>query len=344
MRTASAWAHNPSASAIDRAAGPTRANAGASARTTWMCFWKSAMRHAREARRAARRQNVIGSRHVVAEHRGRVGADEDRSRVAHERDEQVGRRAHQLEVLGGDRVRGIEGARRVVDEDHPAGRVQGRHRLVTPSCRDEQRVERELDPLGHLFVPHDQRDRAAGAVLGLRQEIHRNPGGVDGVVRDDRDLGGAREPVDPDRPEDLALGFHDVHVARADDNVDRAQRARPERHRGHGLRSTDRVHLVDAGDRGGGEDRVVQPTGRVGWRAQHHFGDARDAGGDRRHQNRRREGRAAARYVTAGAIDGHDELGHLDPETNVSRLALLLRLVPCDDLVAGELERGAQFR
>ena len=160
-------------------------------------------------------------------------------------------------MLRRDRVRGVERATGVVDEDHPAAGVERRRGLVAPRGRDQQRVERELDPIGDGLVPDDQRDRAAGTVLGLGEQVDRDPRGIDGVVGDDRDLGRAREPVDADRAEDLALGLDDIRVARTDDHVDRPQRAGAERHRRDRLGAADRVHLVDLGDRRRGEDRVV---------------------------------------------------------------------------------------
>ena len=69
-------------------------------------------------------------------------------------------------------------------------------------------------------------DRAAGTVLGLREQVGRDPRGVDGVVGDDRDLRRAGEPSIADDGRDLALGLGDVRVARADDHVDRGDASR----------------------------------------------------------------------------------------------------------------------
>ncbi len=96
---------------MERAAGPTRASAaGVGAHDVDVLLEVGDAQRAREARRAARRQHVVGAGHVVADHGGRVRADEHRARVAHERHEQVGVDAHELEVLGRDRVRGVDGA------------------------------------------------------------------------------------------------------------------------------------------------------------------------------------------------------------------------------------------
>ncbi len=152
---------------------------------------------------------------------------------------------------------------------------------------DEQRLQREVDPIGHGVVPHDQRDGSARTVFGLGQEIDRDPRRIDGVVRDDRDLGGARDPVDADDAEHLSFGLGDERVAGPDDDVDRPQGTGAERHRRDRLRATDRIDLVDPGDRRRGEDRVVHVPGRVGWRAEHDFAHTGDAGGQHGHQHRR---------------------------------------------------------
>ena len=122
--------------------------------------------------------------------------------------------------------------------------------------------------VGHRLVPGDQPGQAVGAVLGLQDHVDRDEVGVDRGVGDHHDLrrpGERRRHADPALAGHLALGHRHVHVARADDHVDRADRLGAVGHRGDGLRAADPVHLVDAGDGGGGQRHVRHPT--VGARA-----------------------------------------------------------------------------
>ena len=94
--------------------------------------------------------------------------------------------------------------------------------------------------------------------------------------------------------------------------------------RGHRLRAADRVHAVDARDRGGGEHHGLDVTVRRG--TDHD--DVLDAGDfrrDRVHQHRRRIRRLAAGNVDADAIEGR----HLLAEHG----AVVFRVVPrCEPL------------
>ena len=62
-----------------------------------------------EPGRPVRGQHVAGSRHVVADGRGRPEPGEHRARMAHQWHEGLGVRTHQLEVLGSDQVRDRDG-------------------------------------------------------------------------------------------------------------------------------------------------------------------------------------------------------------------------------------------
>ena len=68
-------------------------------------------------------------------------------------------------------------------------------------------------------------DVIVGPVLGLREQVGRDPHRIDRVVRDDRHLGRAGQPVDTDGSEHLPLRFDHVRVAGPDDHVDRLQGA-----------------------------------------------------------------------------------------------------------------------
>ena len=180
-------------------------------------------------------------------------------------------------------------------------------------------------------------------MLGLREQIDGDPRGIDGVVGDDRDLRRAREPVDADGPEDLTLRLGDVRVPGTDDHVDRPHAPAPNAIAAiawappiaytsstSAIAAAARIASSTRPSAPGGEHRIT--SGTPATRAGSTVMSTDDASG------------AAARHVTAGTIDRNDELAHLDAETFVTRLAFALRLVPRDDLVASELERGAQAR
>ena len=96
----------------------------------------------------------------------------------------------------------------------------------------------------------------------------------------------------------------------------------------------------------GGEHRrrAIVPSGRGGVHKAT-AGTPATRAGMRRHQDRRRQRRPPAGHVAAGPIDRDDELPHVDAGARRGRVSVAaLGLVPGDDLVAGELERGAERR
>src|SRR5690349_23835664 len=72
-------------------------------------------------------------------------------------------------------------------------------------------------------------------MLGLREEVHRDPVRLGPAVADDEDLRRSRDHVDADLAEHLALRGSDIGVARADDLVDARHALRAEGE--HGDRS-----------------------------------------------------------------------------------------------------------
>ena len=129
-------------------------------------------------------------------------------------------------------------------------------------------------------------------MLRLRDDFARNELGLRARVCDDEHFRRTGQAVDADAPEDLALGLGDVDVARADDLVDRCDGRRAERERADRLRAADGVQLVDLGERTGVQHGGIDVT--VALRRCRHddASDARDLGGDDRHQHRRGQRRA----------------------------------------------------
>ena len=124
----------------------------------------------------------------------------------------------------------------------------------------------------------DQDGGRVGAVLRLRQQVHRHGVGVRVLVRHDEDLRRPREEVDTYFAEELALGVRDEGVARSGDEVYLAHRLRAEGHGGDGLCAADDVDLVGACEVHGGDGRVRDLAGYRG-RAGDDVADAGDFGG-----------------------------------------------------------------
>ena len=177
---------------------------------------------------------------------------------------------------------------------------------VAMICRPLQRRQQPVDGLrdarDEVRVRADQDRLRVLVVLGLREEVHRDPVRIRPAVANDQDLGRPGHHVDPDLPEHRALGSGDVDVAGADDLVDGRHRVRPVGQRRNGLRAPDGKDLVDAGHVRGGEHELVQLAAR----RRHHHDQLGNAGHLRRngvHQHRRRIGGLATGHVEADAIE-----------------------------------------
>ena len=82
-------------------------------------------------------------------------------------------------------------------------------------------------------------------MLGLGEQIRRDIGGVRAVIAQDHDLAGAGEKIDGNRAENLALGFDDVFVSRAENFLHGPDRLRPISQRADGLGSAESVNFRD---------------------------------------------------------------------------------------------------
>jgi hypothetical protein len=118
-----------------------------------------------EARRAVGRERVVRTRHVVAERRAALGADEQAARARDARGERLRRLPHELQVLGRQRLREGQGGVEPggVDEHlRPAG--HGR-------AGGEQRLDLAADGVEQRAVVGDGGDERVRAVLGLGQQV-----------------------------------------------------------------------------------------------------------------------------------------------------------------------------
>ena len=177
---------------------------------------------AREARGAAGGQHVVHAGHVVAEHGGRVRTAEHGTGVADLGDEHLGVGAHELQVLGRDRVGDGDRLRRVVDEHEPAARGERGLGLGAPrrsarggaaSCASTASANRSLQVITTATPPGPCSacaSRSAATHSGFVESS---------AITASSDSAGER--LDAHDALHLALGRGDVAVARSDDHVDR---------------------------------------------------------------------------------------------------------------------------
>ena len=176
-------------------------------------------------------------------------------------------------------------------------------------------------------------------MLCLGGEVDGNRHGIRRVIGDDRGFGRAGEDVDPDSPEEKALGLGDKGVTGPDDDVGLATGEEAESHTGHGVHAAHLQDGVGAGQiHGIGHRRVDRVTARR--RTGHDEVNAGDLGRGDAHDSGGRVGVAAAGHVAAGALHRQHALpqahagGGFDLEFGQ---AVLLGLCETPNLIVGEL-------
>ena len=156
-------------------------------------------------------------------------------------------------------------------------------------------------PLGQPARGRHQHGGRVQPVLGLAEQVGRAELGIHGLVSDQHGLGRARQQVDADAAEELALGLGDKGVAGADQHVDGGDRPGPERHGADRLDAAEAIDLVRAAQMHGGDDRRVRRAAdgrRRGDDARH----AGDRGGQHRHVRGRHHRELAARHIAADRL------------------------------------------
>jgi hypothetical protein len=142
-------------------------------------------------------------------------------------------------------------------------------------------------------------------VLGLRGEVDRHQRGIGLRACDHEHVGRPGEPVDPDVAADQALGLLHVEVARAGDDVGARDALGAVGERGDRVGAAHRVDGVGPAQRARREDQ-----GMGARRADDDLVDARGAGGDHAHDDRRGIWRAAAGDVDRRAAHRDLAQGH----------------------------------
>ena len=90
-------------------------------------------------------------------------------------------------------------------------------------------------------------------MLGLRQQVCRDPIGMPAGVGEDQHFGRSRDHIDANPAEDNAFGGGDICVAGTDDLGDRRDGCGAVGERRYRLRAADAIDFVDAGQLRRGE-------------------------------------------------------------------------------------------
>ena len=157
----------------------------------------------------------------------------------------------------------------------------------------------------------DQADDAVRPVLGLREEVGRDPVRVGSGVGEDEDFARPGQQVDAHLAEHLALGFDHVGVPRAENFGRRRDGRRAEGERRDRLRAAGLVHLgrpreLERAEQGGGD-----AARRIRRRGDDDLGHARRRRQRTRHDRRGNQRRGAARHVDAHPGEGGKAFAHL---------------------------------
>jgi hypothetical protein len=168
---------------------------------------------------------VVGPADIVADRLGRVVAEKDRAGIAYPGIDRLGLGKRQFDMLGGDCVGKIDRIVQRLDENDSA--------MISPAFAGHLRRAQHGQLLVHLpehFIcklgtGRHQYGLRAHAVLGLGQQVGRNPVGPGRFVGNHQHLGRPGNHVNADSPEHLALGFGHIGIARPDDLGDRGDGA-----------------------------------------------------------------------------------------------------------------------
>ncbi len=270
-------------------------------------------------------------------------AEEDRPGIADAPREPFRIPRRDLEMLGRDAVGKRGGFIERAQEHHGSEHAPALARDVASRQDGELPLDRCLDGAGESVAVRHQ-DRLGGrVVLGLRQEVGSDPFRIVVLVGYDQDFRGARDAVDADRPEHLALGRRDIRVAWPDDLDDGLDRLRAVRKCRYGLRAADAVDLLDAGKTRGRQYERVELAAR----RRHHHDDAwhaRDLGRHRIHEHRARIGRKTARHIEPDGLDGRPAMTEFDAQRIAIALVVgALAFVVVGNTIARHCERIQRF-
>ena len=244
---------------------------------------------------------------VIAQRLGGVRTHEDGTGVTHALDPLLGIRYRKLQVLRRDAVGQLQCLLRSADANQGTALTQrGQDDLGTLHGR-RQALDGGLDGGQMLVIPPDQDRLGIFVVLGLGEQVHRQPVRVGHAIADHQNLGRPGDHVDTDLTEHRTLGSRHVDVAGADDLVDARHGLGAIGQCRHGLGAADGEDTIDTRQVRRGQHQLIDHAVR----RRHDHDDlahARDMRRNRVHQHGRRIGRLAARHVDPGAVQRRDLL------------------------------------
>ena len=217
--------------------------------------------------------------------------------------------------------------------------LQRRARDRRPRQRHQLLLERGPHPRRQRRIGRHQDRPRLDVVLGLRDQVGRDPARVRARVGDDQHLRRPRHRVDVDLPEHQPLGRRHPLIARAHDLVDARHRLGPVRQRRHRLRAADLEHPIDP--RQPGRRQRLRRRAR---RHHHDLADARHLGRDRGHQHRRRIARGATRHVQPDPRQRRHPQPEPHPAIVDVQIDLALMVVEPPDPLRRVIERGQHLR
>ena len=119
-------------------------------------------------------------------------------------------------MLGGDLLGEGQGLGGRDAEHRPAAAGQGIQRIRAPRRGQVGRLPLDFRGHGsrHARLPAEQQAEPVGPVLGLREQVGRDPGGIAPGGGEDHDLGGPGQGIEADLSAELPLGLHEPDAAR----------------------------------------------------------------------------------------------------------------------------------
>lgn len=152
---------------------------------------------------------------------------------------------------------------------------------------------------------------AAVTVFGLSEEVGGNPVGSSRAVGEDEDFAGAGEEIDGDLADELAFGFDDPGVARAEDFADVWDGGGAVGEGGDGLCSADAVDFACTAEVECGEEGRVDFSVRSAGGGGDDLRNGCSLGEGAGHDGRGDKGGGAARDVDADAVEGVEAFADL---------------------------------
>ena len=255
-----------------------------------------------EAGGAGGGQGVVGAGQIVAHRFRSPGAQEDGTGVLDALGQGVGIFHQQLQVLRREAI-AQEGGLHQVLADHDQTPLLQR---LTGDGGAGMILQLLGDRPGHGgrqgLTGGDQDRRRQRIVLRLGHQVGRHLLGAGGVIGDDQHLAGPRQRIDAHPAIDRLLGQRHPQVAGTADHIDARNRFGPEGQRRDRLGATDPIHLLDAGQVGGGQHRGVGQAIGAGRRHHHQSLNARHPRRHGVHQHGARVRGPATGYVQAGPL------------------------------------------